>query len=92
MPDNASRAWADRSVLWNAVEARKPTTVSHLASEVVVALLVEMYMLHVRAIDNLCRVSIIYHDMLHKLLPFLCAICTFDRFLLYCGKRAIMIQ
>ena len=42
LPDNAPRAWADRSVLWNAVEARERTAVSHLAREVVVALPVEL--------------------------------------------------
>lgn len=42
LPDNAPRAWTDRSVLWNAVEARERTSVSHLAIEVVVALPVEL--------------------------------------------------
>ena len=42
LPDNAPRAWTDRSVLWNAVEARESTTVSHLAREVVVALPIEL--------------------------------------------------
>ena len=42
LPDNAPRAWADRSVLWNAVEAREKTSVSHLAREVVVALPIEL--------------------------------------------------
>ena len=42
LPDNAPRAWADRSVLWNAVEAKEKTSVSHLAREVVVALPIEL--------------------------------------------------
>lgn len=42
LPDNAPRACADRSVLWNAVEAKEKTSVSHLAREVVVALPIEL--------------------------------------------------
>ena len=42
LPDNAPQAWADRSVLWNAVEAKENAVVGHLAREVVVALPIEL--------------------------------------------------
>ncbi len=42
LPDNAPTEWADRAVLWNAVEAAETTKDSRLAREFVVALPVEM--------------------------------------------------
>lgn len=41
LPDNAPREWADRAILWNAVEAVESTKVSHLAREVILALPLE---------------------------------------------------
>ena len=38
LPDNAPREWADRSVLWNAVEASEKSKDSRLARELIVAL------------------------------------------------------
>ena len=42
LPDNAPAEWADRSVLWNAVEAAETTKESRLARMFVVALPVEL--------------------------------------------------
>ncbi len=42
LPDNAPVEWADRAVLWNAVEAAETTKDSRLAREFVVALPVEL--------------------------------------------------
>ena len=42
LPDNAPLEWADRSKLWNAVEAAEKTKDSRLARELVVALPVEL--------------------------------------------------
>ena len=42
LPENAPPEWADRAVLWNAVEANEKTKDSRLAREFVVALPIEM--------------------------------------------------
>lgn len=42
LPENAPPEWADRSILWNAVEANEKTKDSRLAREFVVALPIEM--------------------------------------------------
>ena len=42
LPENAPPEWADRAVLWNAVEEAEKTKDSRLAREFVVALPIEM--------------------------------------------------
>ena len=42
LPENAPSEWADRSILWNAVEGNEKTKDSRLAREFVVALPIEM--------------------------------------------------